>query len=89
MLTFLYLASQQGFQIDSYDDDAVGVMTKNERKVAWVSSVTLNPRIAYGGAKRPISGDEEHLHHEAHKQCFIANSIKTDVIVRPTSAIDS
>jgi len=81
MLTFLYLAGRQGFQIDRYEDAAVGVTTKNERKVPWISTVTLNPRVAYGGTKRPTVAEEEHLHHEAHAQCFIANSVKTEVIV--------
>lgn len=82
MLTYLYLAYQQGFQIDSYHDEAVGVMTKNERGVPWVSSATLHPQIAYSGGKLPTPADEEHLHHMAHEQCFIANSIKTEVTVR-------
>ena len=82
MLTYLYLAYQQGFQIDSYRDRAVGVMTKNERGVPWVSSVTLHPQIAYSGDKLPTAADEEHLHHLAHQQCFIANSVKTEVTVR-------
>ena len=82
MLTFLYLAGKQGFVIDSYEDAAVGVLTKNERKVPWVSRVTLNPRIAYSGAKSPTDAEEEHLHHEAHEQCFIAQSIKTEVVVK-------
>jgi organic hydroperoxide reductase OsmC/OhrA len=85
MLTFLHLASQQGFQVDSYDDKAVGVMTKNEKGVPWVSSVTLHPRIAYSGDKPPTSAEEERLHHSAHEQCFIANSIKTEVRVRGAS----
>lgn len=85
MLTFLYLAYQRGFQVDSYDDEAVGVMTNNERGVPWVSSVTLNPRIAYSGEKFPTPADEKELHHLAHEQCFIANSIKTEVIVRGAS----
>src|SRR5579883_3285736 len=76
MLTFLYLAAKQGFQVDGYEDAAVGVMTKNERGVPWVSSITLNPQIAFSGEKRPTTGDTEHLHHLAHEQCFIANSIK-------------
>ena len=81
MLTYLYLAYQQGFQVDSYHDKAIGVMTKNERGVPWVSSVTLHPQIAYSGDKRPAAADEARLHHLAHEQCFIANSIKTEVIV--------
>jgi organic hydroperoxide reductase OsmC/OhrA len=81
MLTFLYLAGKQGFQIDSYEDEAVGVMTKGEKGVPWISRVTLNPRIAYSGATLPAPADEEHLHHLAHEQCFIANSVKTEVVV--------
>jgi organic hydroperoxide reductase OsmC/OhrA len=82
MLTFLHLASKQGFQVDSYSDDAAGVMTKNEKGVPWISSVTLHPRITYGGDRRPTAADEEALHHAAHEQCFIANSVKTTVSVR-------
>ena|SRR6185295_4688130 len=82
MLTFLYLAAKQGFQIDRYEDEAVGVMTKNENGVPWVSRVTLNPEIICSGDKLPAPADEKHLHHLAHEQCFIANSIKTEVEVR-------
>src|SRR6516162_2687023 len=82
MLTYLFLAYQQGFQVDSYYDEAVGHMTKNERGVPWVSSVDLNPKIIYSGDKLPNSADEEHLHHAAHEQCFIANSIRTAVTVK-------
>src|SRR3954451_15860066 len=82
MLTFLYLASREGFQIDSYKDQAVGLMTKDEKKVSWISAITLNPKIAYGGQKIPSATDEERLHHLSHEQCFIANSIKTAVTVR-------
>ena len=81
MLAYLYLAYKEGFQVDSYDDDAVGVMTKNERGVLWVSAVTLHPRISFSGDSRPTAADEERLHHTAHEQCFIANSIKTEVTV--------
>lgn len=81
MLTFLFLASRAGFQVDSYRDEAVGAMTKNERGVLWVSAVTLHPQIIYSGEKNPTPADEQRLHHEAHEQCFIANSIKTEVVV--------
>jgi organic hydroperoxide reductase OsmC/OhrA len=82
MLTFLYLASKQGFQVDSYEDEAIGVMAKNENGVPWVSLVTLNPKIVYGGDKSPSPVEEKQLHHLAHAQCFIANSIKTEVVVQ-------
>lgn len=81
MLTFLYLASKQGFQIDSYEDESVGAMTKNEKGVPWISAVTLNPKIIYSGERLPTPTEEKHLHHLAHEQCFIANSIKTEVAV--------
>ena len=81
MLTFLDLAARQGFEVDSYSDEAVGVMTKNEHGVLWLSSVTLSPKIVYLGEKPPTADDEQRLHHEAHEQCFIANSIKTRVTV--------
>jgi organic hydroperoxide reductase OsmC/OhrA len=81
MLTFLYLASRQGFQIDSYEDKAAGVMTKNEKGVPWISSVKLNPQITYTGEKQPSLAEEKQLHHDSHEQCFIANSVKTEVVV--------
>lgn len=84
MLTFLFLASRKGFQIDSYSDEAVGTMTKNENGVPWVSAIRLNPKIGYGGEKRPSHEEETQLHHAAHEQCFIANSIKSEVSVAGT-----
>jgi len=82
LLTFLYLASCDGFQVESYEDAAVGIMTKNEKGVPWVSRVTLHPRVIYRGAKIPVPHDEARLHHLAHEQCFIANSVKTEIVVR-------
>jgi organic hydroperoxide reductase OsmC/OhrA len=86
MLTYLYLAGRQGFQVDSYEDDAVGAVTKNERGIPWISAITLHPKITYSGEKLPAPADEERLHHLAHEQCFIANSIKTAVTVAAGSA---
>src|SRR5215475_11868431 len=63
MLTYIYLAGKAGFQVDSYDDDAVVTMAKNEKGVPWVSRVVLHPRIAYGGAKLPSEADVAKLHH--------------------------
>jgi organic hydroperoxide reductase OsmC/OhrA len=81
MLTFLYLAYRQGFVVDSYDDDAVGVMTKNERGKLYVSKVTLRPAIAFSGAKQPSAAELTQLHHHAHEECYIANSVLTEVVV--------
>jgi organic hydroperoxide reductase OsmC/OhrA len=81
MLTYLYLASRKGFAISQYEDHATGVVTKNEKGIPWVSVVTLRPRISYSGAKSPTPEEEEALHHAAHEQCFIANSVKTEIKV--------
>jgi organic hydroperoxide reductase OsmC/OhrA len=81
MLTFLWEARKAGFRIDSYDDDAVGELTKNERGVPWISKVVLHPRIVYGGDKRPTEAEVAELHHKAHDGCFIAQSVKTEVTV--------
>ena len=86
MLTFVWLASRAGFVCDSYEDEAVGVMTKNERGVPWVSTVTLHPRLAWSGEKLPTPADVERLHHAAHEQCFIANSVKTEIVVQAAHA---
>src|SRR5687767_14667627 len=64
MLTFLHLASRAGFQVDSYRDEAAGIMTRGANGVPWVSAVTLSPRIAYSGEKQPAPEDEERLHHQ-------------------------
>jgi len=82
MLTFLFFAARQGFQVESYEDEAVGLLTKNEKGVPWISSVTLNPTIVYSGDKIPTSADSAQLHHLAHEQCYIANSVKTEVTVQ-------
>jgi len=82
MLTFVWLASRAGFQVDRYEDKAVGIMTKNERGVPWVSEVTLRPLIAWGGPQHPTAAQLAELYHAAHEDCFIANSVKTKVTVQ-------
>jgi organic hydroperoxide reductase OsmC/OhrA len=81
MLTFLYLAAKQGFVVDSYDDAAVGIMSKNERGKLFMSKVTLQPRIIFSGAKQPGAAQLAELHHHAHEECYIANSVLTEVTV--------
>jgi len=81
MLTFLDLARRKGFAIEHYRDEAVGHLAKNADGTMWISDVTLNPKITYAGDKSPTAAEEEALHHDAHKYCFISNSVKTDVKV--------
>lgn len=82
MLTFLYVAAKQGFVVDSYADDAVGEMSKNERGKLWVSRIILSPAIVFAGEKRPSAEQLDELHHLAHEECYIANSVKSEVLVQ-------
>lgn len=86
MLTYIWLAGKKGFVLSAYTDTAEGRMTKNENGVYWVSHIELRPQIVYSGDKTPTPAEETDLHHHAHEQCFIANSVKSDVTVRPTPA---
>jgi organic hydroperoxide reductase OsmC/OhrA len=83
MLTFLAYAAAKKFVVDSYEDEAVGVVAKNDAGKMWVSVVTLRPKIVFSGEKRPSEADLDELHHKAHEDCFIANSVKTEVVVEP------
>jgi organic hydroperoxide reductase OsmC/OhrA len=81
MLTFLAIAAARGIVIDTYEDEAVGEMTKNDKGKLFVSTVTLHPRLTISGAKQPDAKTLARLHHLAHEECYIANSVKTEVIV--------
>lgn len=80
MLTFLWVASKRGFVVEHYRDEAVGIMTKNARGKAWISKVTLDPQIQWL-EKTPTPEELAQLHHAAHDDCFIANSIQTEIVV--------
>jgi len=81
MLTFLYLASRQGFQIETYEDEAVGMTTRDAQGKTWVSRVTLHPKISFNQVTEPSAEAIARMHHGAHDQCFIANSVKTTITV--------
>jgi organic hydroperoxide reductase OsmC/OhrA len=81
MLWFLSLAVRQGLVVDRYADEAFGVMEKNaDGKVAF-TRITLRPRIEFAGDQRPSADEIAALHHAAHEECFIANSLKCDVVI--------
>ena len=81
MLWFLHVAVDGGFEAASYEDQAVGEMTKNEQGKLWMTRVTLHPHIEWRGERHPTASEVEHLHRQAHEECFIANSIKTEVTI--------
>ncbi len=81
MLWFLSIAAQAGVVVERYTDNAAGVMSNNSKGKLWVSQVTLRPQVvlAPGSPAEKISD----LHHRAHEECFIANSVRTEVLVQP------
>ena len=83
MLSFLYIAAKRGFVVDAYSDEAIGIMAKNPEGKLAMTEVTLHPRVTFSGEKRPSAAQHAEMHHEAHEQCFIANSVKTDVRCQP------
>jgi organic hydroperoxide reductase OsmC/OhrA len=80
MLFFLSFAARAGLCIDRYEDEAIGEMAKNESGKLFVAKVTLRPRITISGDKRPSEAELTALHHKSHDECFIASSVKTDVV---------
>ena len=80
MLTFLAVSSMQGFVLDSYEDEAVGKLAPNDAKKMVVKTVTLRPKTVFSGDKQPSREELEALHHKAHEECFIANSVLTEII---------
>ncbi|MCM3870504.1 MAG: OsmC family protein [Pyrinomonadaceae bacterium] len=81
MLFFLSLAVEKQFLVESYEDNAEGVIGKNDEGKLAMTRVTLNPKITFGGTHLPSRDQIDELHHSAHEQCFIANSVKTKVTV--------
>jgi organic hydroperoxide reductase OsmC/OhrA len=79
MLWFLSIAAKRGFVVEKYRDEAIGVMAKNSAGKHAMTKVTLRPQIEFGGDRKPNKEDLEAMHHEAHEECFIANSVKTEV----------
>ncbi len=81
MLFFLSLASKQGFVVDSYMDEPFGIVEKNQEGKFAVTRITLRPKIQFSGEKLPSASELSTLHHTAHEECYIANSIKSEVVV--------
>lgn len=80
MLTFIDLARRAGVVIESYEDEAVGVMERIAPQRMAITKVTLRPKIVFGSAT-PDKAKLDELHHQAHELCFIANSVKTEVTI--------
>lgn len=86
MLWFLSLAAKRGLVVDSYRDNAVGIMGRSAKGKIVVATVRLRPVVSFSGAKSPTKEELTAIHHEAHEACYIANSITTEVRCEPVYA---
>ena len=81
MLTFLAIAAKKKFVLDEYVDEAVGHMEKNAEGRLAITRVKLRLRLKFSGDKQPTAEEIEEMNHMAHEQCFIANSVKTEITI--------
>lgn len=83
MLWFLSIVAKRGYVVDAYTDAATGVMEKNQVGKLAMTKVTLRPLVIFSGARIPDLATLDTLHHAAHEECFIANSVRTEVVIEP------
>ena len=87
MLTFLAVASKSGYIVDSYNDQATATLDKNEEGKLAITTIDIKPVIEFSGAKIPTDDQLKSLHEKAHRNCFIANSIKTKVNILTSGSL--
>ena len=81
MLYFLFFAAKKGFVVDRYEDQAFGVLEKNDAGKMFMKTITLRPQVAFSGDKTPSTDEMNALHHSAHEECFIATSLKSEILI--------
>ncbi|MFT3745290.1 MAG: OsmC family protein [Pyrinomonadaceae bacterium] len=81
MLSFLWVAARAGFNVESYEDNAVGEMATTDAGKQWISVISLDPQIVWIGDE-PSAEKLAEMHHEAHEVCYIANSIRSEVVLK-------
>jgi organic hydroperoxide reductase OsmC/OhrA len=85
MRWFLAIAAKRGFVIDRYEDAASGTLERNAERRFAMTRVTLRPKVTFSADKQPTPEELDALHHKAHEECYIANSVKTEVVVEPVA----
>ncbi|MEO8669682.1 MAG: OsmC family protein [Tahibacter sp.] len=86
MLWFLSIAAKQRFCVDQYRDVASGTMQKNAKGKMFIAVVTLRPEVTFSGSRQPTESQLVRMHEHAHEECFIANSVRSDVRCEPVLA---
>ncbi len=83
MLFFLSIAAKKRYIVDSYTDCSIGQMARNDQGKFAITKVTLRPNVAFSGDRQPTAEQLKKMHDQSHQQCFIANSVKTQVSTEP------
>lgn len=83
MMTFLFLASKNKYVVDTYEDPSIAILEKNEKSQMAVTKLYLRPKITFKGENIPDHEMIIQLHEKAHEECFIANSVLTEIIIEP------
>jgi organic hydroperoxide reductase OsmC/OhrA len=81
MLWFLDVAARAGFVVESYADEAEGTLAEGPSGKQVMTRVVLRPKIVFAGERQPSPAELAALHHTAHEECFIANSVKSEVVI--------
>ncbi len=79
MLVFLSIAAKKRYVVESYEDQAIGTLAPNQEGKTALTQVVLRPKVIFSGEKQPSMAMLEKMHHQSHENCFIANSVKTEV----------
>ncbi len=87
MLWFLWAAAKRGLVVDAYEDDASGTMGKNAEGKTAMLRIALRPKVTFSGEKHPSEEDLRQLHEIAHRECFIANSLRTEIVVEAPTTV--
>jgi organic hydroperoxide reductase OsmC/OhrA len=87
MLWFLSIAAKRGFVVESYRDEATGVMSRSAAGKLAITRVTLRPEVRFDGERWPTADQVVAMHEEAHDRCYIANSVNTDVRCEPVEIL--
>lgn len=86
MLWFLDYAARAAWVVECYRDEAVGVLARNDQGQQAMTRVTLHPSVKFAGERQPSQQELHDLHHRAHASCYLANSVKTEVLCEPVFA---
>jgi organic hydroperoxide reductase OsmC/OhrA len=89
MLWFLGLAAERGIVVETYEDEPRGFIeptsetSETSETRHAMTRIVLRPRVVLGTGSAERVGELEALHHEAHRQCFLASALRAELCIEP------